>query len=219
LEDQLFQILLKARLVPGEADSWVWKVGGLQTFSVNSAYIHVRKDREVVSSPAFSRLWRCKVVPSVVLTAWRMLENKLAIRVNLERRGVSVENSLCCLCGKEEESYRHLFFDCSFAWRVWCLCFKWLGVSFVFHINPKSNFDQFRLSWSSDSVNVVWNTIWVGMVSELWNHRNFIIFKRGVAEAFEVFVFVQVKVWSWISVKICFVCFPTLIGVWNLWCV
>jgi len=132
LEDQLLQILLEARLVPGEADSWVWKVGGLQMFSVNYAYIHVRKDREVVSSPIFSRLWRCKVVPSDVLTAWRMLDNKLATRVNLERRGVSVENSLCCLCGKEDESYRHLFFNCCFAWRVWCLCFKCLEFRLCF---------------------------------------------------------------------------------------
>jgi len=64
----------------------------------------------------------------------------------------------------------------------------------VFHIDLKSNFDQFKLSRSSDSVNVVWSTIWVGVVSELWNHRNFIIFKRGVADASEVFALVQVKV-------------------------
>jgi len=31
--DQLCQALLKARLAPGEADMWVWKAGGLQTFS------------------------------------------------------------------------------------------------------------------------------------------------------------------------------------------
>ena len=64
----------------------------------------------------------------------------------------------------------------------------------MFHIDLKSNFDQFKLSRSSDSVNVVWSTIWVGVVSELWNHRNFIIFKRGVADASEVFALVQVKV-------------------------
>ncbi|XP_068487176.1 uncharacterized protein [Phaseolus vulgaris] len=110
LVNQLRQVLLHARLVPEEADSWVWKVWGLQTFSVNSAYIHVRKDCEVVFSPIFSKLWRCKVVPSAVLTAWRVLENKLVTRVNLERRGVLVENSLCCLCRKEEEFFRHLFF-------------------------------------------------------------------------------------------------------------
>ena len=80
-----------------------------------------------------------------------MLENKIATGVNLERREVLVESSLCCLCGKEEESHRHLFFACCFAWWVWCFCFKWLGVSFVSHIDPSSNFAQFRLSMFSDS--------------------------------------------------------------------
>jgi len=194
LVDQLSQVLLEAGLVQGVADSWVWKVGGIHMFSVNSVYNHVRKDCEVVSSPIFSKLWGCKAVASVVLNAWKMLENKLATRVNLLRRGVLVENSACCLCGEEEESCRHLFFDCRFAWRVWCLCFKWLGVSFVYHIDPKSNFDQFRMSLSSDSVNVLWSTIWVGVLTEIWNHMNFIIFKRGVANASEVFALVQVNV-------------------------
>jgi len=84
--------LLEAGLVQGVADSWVWKVGGIQTFSVNFAYNLVRKDSEVGSSPVFSKLWRCKAVPSVVLTVWRTLENKLATRVNFLRRWVLVEN-------------------------------------------------------------------------------------------------------------------------------
>jgi len=171
-------------------------------FPVNSAYNLVRKDSEVVSFPVFSKLWRCKAVPSVVLTAWRTFGNKLATRVNLLRRGVLVESFACCLCGEKVESCRHLFLDCRFVWRVWCLCFKWLGISFVYHIDPKSNFDQFRMNMSSKSVNDVWSTIWVGVVTEIWNHRNFIIFNRGVVDASEVFALVQVKVWSWISVKI-----------------
>jgi len=161
LEGQLHQVFLEARLVMGEVDSWVWKVGGLQMFSVNSTYIHVRKDRDVVSSSIFSKLWKCKTVPYVVHTAWRMLENKLATKVNLERRGMVIENSMCCLCGKEVESYCHLFFDCSFTWHIWCLCFKWLGVSFVSHFDPTTNFDQFRMSLASNSVNDAWSTIWV----------------------------------------------------------
>ena len=121
--------------------------------------------------------------------------------VNLERRGVLVESSLCCLCGKEEESHHHLFFACSFAWRVWCFCFKWLGVSFVSHIDPASNFVQFKLSMFSDSFNDVWSAIWVGVVGEIWIHRNSIIFNRRVVDASEVRALVQAKVWSWISAK------------------
>jgi len=50
-------------------------------------------------------------------------------------------------------------------------------------------------------VNLVWNTIWVGVVSEIWNHRNHMVFRKGVADTEEVFTLVQVKVWSWVSTK------------------
>ena len=149
----------------------------------------------------FCKLWRCKAVPSALLLAWRLMENKLATRVNLRRRGVLVDNSMCSLYGKKEETCRHLFFDCSFAKQVWCFCYRWLGVLVVSHFEPKNNFDQFRMSPASETVNSVWNTIWVGVVSEIWNHRNNIIFKRGVADVSEVFSLVQVKVWSWVSLN------------------
>jgi len=101
-----------------------WKVGDGKDISLwedswlgCDAYIHLRKDWEVVSSPVFSKLWKCKAVPSVVLTAWRMLENKLATRVNLERRGVLVENFVLFVW----EGGRVLLFVWlkRFAWPVW----------------------------------------------------------------------------------------------------
>jgi len=49
------------------------------------------------------------------------------------------------------------------------------------------NFIQFRLSQASVSVNDVWGAIWVGIVSEIWKHRNSIVFKGGVADVLEVF--------------------------------
>jgi len=57
------------------------------------------------------------------------------------------------------------------------------------------------MSQSSGLVKIVWSTIWVGVVSKIWNHRNLIIFKRGVTDVSEMFAMVQVKVWSWISTK------------------
>ena len=121
MADQLSQLLLGVEVVPGEVDKWIWKVGGLKFFTVSSAYNLIRKDNEVVSSPVFRKLWGSKAIPSAGLLAWRVLENKLATRVNLSRRGVQLESLWCVFCRKEEESGSHLFFGCSFAWRVWCL--------------------------------------------------------------------------------------------------
>jgi len=197
----LSQLLQGVKMDAGGVDSWFWKVEGYQSFTVNSAYIKVRRVSDGEFSPIYCRLWRCKVLSSAVFLAWRVLENRIATRVNLVRREVVVENPVCCLCGKVEESSSHLFSVCDFSWRVWCLCFEWLGVLFIIHFDPMQNFIQFRLSQTSVSVNDVWGAIWVGIVSEIWKHRNSAVFNGGVTDVLEVFASAQVKVWSWIAAK------------------
>jgi len=43
-------------------------------------------------------------VSSTLVSAWRVLENKIAVMTNLERREIAVESLLCSLCGVEEET-------------------------------------------------------------------------------------------------------------------
>ncbi|XP_068472094.1 uncharacterized protein [Phaseolus vulgaris] len=43
--------------------------------------------------------------------------------------------------------------------------------------------------------------IWVGIVSEIWNHRNMVVFENGRVDLVEVFTVVQRKTWSWVIVK------------------
>jgi len=43
--------------------------------------------------------------------------------------------------------------------------------------------------------------IWVGTVSEIWNHRNRVVFENGWVDLVEVFTVVQRKTWSWVTVK------------------
>ncbi|XP_068477364.1 uncharacterized protein [Phaseolus vulgaris] len=50
-------------------------------------------------------------------------------------------------------------------------------------------------------VNVVWNCVWIAVVSELWKHRNKHIFQGGVIDPTEVFTLAQLKVWSWVTSK------------------
>jgi len=48
----------------------------------------------------------------------------------------------------------------------------------VIHIDPVSNFSQFGLCNASGLVNEFWGVIWVGVVSEIWKHRNNVIFNK-----------------------------------------
>ena len=43
--------------------------------------------------------------------------------------------------------------------------------------------------------------IWVDIVSEIWNHRNKVVFENGRVDLVEVFTVVQRKTWPWVTVK------------------
>ena len=131
-----------------------------------------------------------------------MLKNKIATKVNLVRRGVVVDNIICCLCGVQEESTNHLFFGCITAWLVWNQCLSWLGLASAAPIDPFSNFIQFSLCKASVSVNFVLGSVWIVVVREIWNHRNKIIFIGGMVDHHEIFSLAQLNVWTWVTSKV-----------------
>jgi len=66
-------------------------------------------------------------------TAWRNLADRLPTRVNQEKRGIGLESNVCVMCGEEEETGNHVFFNSKVAWRIWCMCCQWIGESTVYH--------------------------------------------------------------------------------------
>jgi len=61
--------------------------GSFILLQLTQPIFQVRQDRVGEVSPVYSKLWRCKALPSALITAWRVMENKIATRINLERRG------------------------------------------------------------------------------------------------------------------------------------
>jgi len=94
-----------------ETDRWVWKNGEFPTYTIKSAYNCLRRGREGENVCVYKKLWRCKVVPSTLVSAWRVMKNKITTRVNFERCGITIESLMYSFCGVDEESCRHLFFE------------------------------------------------------------------------------------------------------------
>ena len=83
------------------------------------------------------------------------MENKVACKVNLERRGIGIESNLCCLCRRYEESTNNLFCECRVAWLIWNLCYDWLGVRSIDFMDPRSHFEHFKILDAPTSVNLI----------------------------------------------------------------
>jgi len=96
---------------------------------------------------------------------------------------------------------------------VWNLCFAWLGILSIAPLHAYSHFLQFRLCNAPESVNLGVENIWIAVVSEIWSHRNKIIFKAGVLDYSEIFSLAQLKVWSSITYKFPYACFS-----FSYWC-
>jgi len=146
-------------LVPDFDDFWVWKDGEPLVFSVKSAYGVLRGYSEGELSNLYKFFWSIKALPTAQVLAWRVLENKIATKVNLARRGVMTDVLVCCFCRLKEESTSNLLFDCRIAWLTWVQCSVWLGVSSVTPINPFCN--------TKKSFNSVLESVWISMIGEI----------------------------------------------------
>jgi len=183
LERQLLEVLQGLRLDLDMDDGWVWKDNEFSTYTVNSAYVLLRGKPEGGINTGFVKFRKTKALHSAQVTAWKVLVNKLATKGNFVRRGVKLENGLCSMCGVEEESCRHLFFECKIAWFVWSQCYAWLCLASVDHSDAFFHFLQFRMCNAYEFVNAIWGTIWTAIISEIWRLGNKVLFKGGMVDA------------------------------------
>ncbi|XP_070667705.1 uncharacterized protein [Malus domestica] len=66
----------------------------------------------------WSRIWRLQVLNKIKFFIWRCCSNALAVRSNLQRRHMRVDN-VCGVCNALDETENHLFFRCKFSHLFW----------------------------------------------------------------------------------------------------
>jgi len=84
---------------------------------------------------------------------------------------------------------------------VWDLCDRWIGKVGVRHQATLVNIQSFCLLDEKQSANRALKGLWVAIVSEVWSHRNKVVFKGGVVDAIEIFSLAQLKGWLWAKYK------------------
>lgn len=65
---------------------------------------------------AWRKVWFGLIPPKVEIFVWQLLHGRLPVRSNLAARGIIDDGYISCpFCGVNEESVKHIFFDCMFA--------------------------------------------------------------------------------------------------------
>jgi hypothetical protein len=139
-------------------DLVAWHYDSRGCFSVRSAYKVYREFIKIserggwasttndglLERQQWKLIWRRKCPRKVKQFLWRFTHNNLAVRRNLERRGVKLESARCVMCSRDLEDGGHLFFKCKLVKKLWrelcmeeqrcCLAVKTSAKEVVAHI-------------------------------------------------------------------------------------
>ena len=183
---QLTTIIAGAQWKRSVSDGWIWNEGNLKEYTVRSGYKVLSEFGNQLSNNCFRELWSLKVAGSAQLCVWKAMLDKLPTRLNLVKRGIIIPTNLCPLCKKAEESVQHVFINCEVAQKVWDNCDRWIGISSVRQHTIVNHYQNFYLLCYNRKANVVWKSVWVAVVWEIWYHRNRIVFKNGMVDDMEI---------------------------------
>ncbi|XP_021984763.1 uncharacterized protein LOC110880574 [Helianthus annuus] len=147
------------------------------TFNVKT----VREDLCVTSedpSSGFVMTWNGWATPKANMLAWKGVEGRLLTKMELEKRGIHISNTLYPGCGYEQESVEHILIMCLMSKTLWWMVGSWLGVKDLHSCSTVAYILSF--AWKMDiskkkkkAVNcIVMATLWI-----IWSSRNEKLFK------------------------------------------
>ncbi|KAE8660747.1 Protease Do-like 7 [Hibiscus syriacus] len=180
------------------SDGLIWKGNGEGIYSVKSS---MKSCCPVSTTDSFWMrcIWRGLVPPRVEVFMWQVVYNRLAVKQELQRRGVSaIVDVACPFCKEEVESSAHLFFTCTVAWNLWNKFLKIWGVCSVLQDNAQS----FMVAWEEMVLNSkIWSFIPGVVLWTIWKTRNDIVFDGGRVDQMELFFMARCRLATWFLAK------------------
>ncbi|KAE8665156.1 XS domain-containing / XS zinc finger domain-containing protein-related-like protein isoform 1 [Hibiscus syriacus] len=194
----LLAIIHNITLSQVSRDGLIWKGNGEGISSVNSC-VKLCYYVSEVETFWMKNIWRGLVPPRVETFMWQVVHQKLAVKSELQKRGVlEIVDCACPFCKREIESPSHLFFTCSVVWSLWNKFLNFWEVSSVFHDNTQS----FLLAWDDlVSYSSIWSFIPGVVLWTIWKVRNVIVFEGGLLDQIDLFFMARFTLASWFLAK------------------
>ncbi|KAE8664767.1 hypothetical protein F3Y22_tig00112738pilonHSYRG00325 [Hibiscus syriacus] len=195
----LMSIISNFFLFKEAIDGLIWKGNGTSVYSVNSC---MKTCSLAQKEDSFWKniVWKGLVPPRVELFMWQVVLQKLPVRSELAKRGVTGIVELSCpLCNLVDESSAHLFFSCSVVWSLWNKFVQYWSLNVVLQ---EENVQKFLQAWEDlNPRSAIWKFIPAVVIWTVWKARNDIVFDRGKIDQPNLFFLARVRLASWFLVK------------------
>ena len=104
-------------------DRWDFTLHHSNMYSVSVMRKHI--DSTSLFTGSNRTRWNKLVPIKINILAWRLINDRLPTRSNLDSRGIDLHSLLCPVCDDHIESAEHLFVHCNLASNLWTSVFKW----------------------------------------------------------------------------------------------
>ncbi|XP_021726229.1 uncharacterized protein LOC110693417 [Chenopodium quinoa] len=134
---------------------------------------------DAIADNVFCRIiWKLNIPPKWSLFLWKLVMNGMAVKSNLVKRGIEIED-YCDSCGTTEEDLQHLFRMCSFARYAWKNC----SLNILSENDESTPFGQWiqnyiMLYHSEDGKKSERIGMFIGVLWSLWLTRNGRVFSN-----------------------------------------
>uniref|UniRef100_A0A803PR65 Reverse transcriptase domain-containing protein n=1 Tax=Cannabis sativa TaxID=3483 RepID=A0A803PR65_CANSA len=114
----------------------------------------------------YKSVWCNVSLPKHRFIMWQVVHGNLLTKDNFAKFHIALESCICPVCGMEEESHSHIFFNCRLSKEVLQLVFSWCGAELW-----PSDFTRWKV-WLANSKASVRIHLAAATVYMVWKNRN-----------------------------------------------
>ncbi|XP_071715286.1 uncharacterized protein [Rutidosis leptorrhynchoides] len=192
--------IIKTSSISGNGES-SWKfLGHKSGLFVTKAMAKLIDDKIIPKESNSIATLKNNLVPlKIGIFIWRVLRRRIAVKVELDRRGIDLDTLLCPICDNVVESVDHAIYSCKSAQDIWIGIFKWWDLSLpsgytledLIKCSNSFGMEPFKKKvWQA----VIWSTCYM-----IWKNRNLKVFKNDADSSPKIVSDIQVKSFEWIK--------------------
>ncbi|XP_071740630.1 uncharacterized protein [Rutidosis leptorrhynchoides] len=130
---------------------------------------------------------------------WRAKQNKLPVRVELDRKDIDLHSTRCLVCDDDIETLHHSLISCSLSIDIWDKIRRWwkydnINFSCISDMTKSANPHLNTTLGASIWQTVVWVTCYF-----IWINRNDRVFSNNILSAAKIVSNIQSKSFEWIN--------------------
>jgi hypothetical protein len=196
-------LLFDVSVFPNVSDKWVWTPDPVRGYTVRGAYDLLTIGVTPSMDTPLELVWHHQVPLKVSIFAWRLIQDRLPMKANLEMRGVIPLSTAYCVsrCGHVETA-EHLFINCNTFASLWQHVREWIGFVGVDTNNVSDHLLQFTLMTGPGKAKRSFlQPIWLLCTWVVWNERNNRLFNNVVTLVPHLLDKVKLLSLGWLKAK------------------